>query len=204
VGKNQHRWKAWIEDVRVRKALEEAAEGLEWSWGIDKRNPKNFPLNTWFLFIQIDERLKNKPVVRAGTKLLAAAPPPEKLSDLVKERTIKAAYEDHHEGSYEDALRKAATGEDEGYSAWRKIMRAVDLAYVIRYHGLDSAPIPRLHFLHGKLLEIADSKHLRDLSLQGIVEFFDDVCPCGKKHQADAIRKLRKRRARVSKGQSLT
>lgn len=203
---NRHRWKTWITDRRVRQVLEEGAKGLQWAWKVDKQDRKRFPVNTWFLFVQIDEQLKNKPVVRRGIKLPTPPPPPQKLSDLVPERAIKAAYEDHNEGSYEDALRRAATGEDEGYAALRKIVRALDVAYVFRFHGFEFAPMPRVHFLHRKLLEIADAEPLRDLTLEGIVEFFDDVCPCGKKHKADAIRKLRNRRARRSKDttQSLT
>ena len=36
-----------------------------------------------------------------------------------------------------------------------------------------------------------------DLTSEGFVEFFDDLCPCGKKHQADAIRKLGQRIAKA-------
>jgi len=193
---NRHRWKAWITDRRVRQVLEEGAKGLQWAWRIDRESPKRFPVNTWYLFIQIDEQLRNAPVARTGVKIPRPPPPPEKLSDLLQECTIKAAYEDQNEGSYDDALKHAAKGYDEGYSAWRKIMRALDLAYIITHFGIDFAPKPRVHFLHRKLLEVADSEHLCDLNLEGIVEFFDDVCPCGKKHQPDAIRKLRKRRGK--------
>jgi len=72
------------------------------------------------------------------------------------------------------------------------------VAYVIIYYGLDSAPRPRVHFLHRELLDIVESEHLRDLSLEGIVEFLDDICPCGKKHKPDAVRKLRKRLVNAS------
>jgi hypothetical protein len=181
--------------------LEAAARGLAWAWKIDRESPKKFPVNTWYLFIQIDEQLRNAPVVRTGIKIPPPPPPPKKLSDLLEERTIRAVYQDQHGGKYEDALKQAAKGEDEGYLAWRKIVRALDLAYVIKYHGLDFAPMPHVHFLHRELLKLADSEHLCDLSLEGIVEFFDDVCPCGKKHQPDAVRKLRKRA--MSKSQVL-
>jgi hypothetical protein len=198
VRENRHRWKTWITDRRVRQVLEEGAKGLQWAWRLDRKSPKRFPVNTWYLFIQIDEQLRNAPVARTGIKIPPPPPPPEELSDLLKERTIKAAYQDQHDGSYEDALKQAARGQDEGYLAWRKIMRALDLAYVIIYQGLDFAPAPRVHFLHRKLLEVADSEHLCDLNFEGIAEFFDDVCPCGKKHQPDAIRKLRKRRGKLA------
>ena len=118
---------------------------------------------------------------------------PQRLSDLIQESTIKAAYEDHNETSYEDALKRAAAGLDEGYLAWRKIMRALDVAYTIRQDGLDFAPMPRVQFLHRRLLEIVYSEHLTGMVQEGIVEFFNDVCPCGGDHKEDALRKLAKR-----------
>lgn len=195
---NRHRWKEWIEDQGVRDLLESLAGELKRSWKLDRKNPESFPVNTWWLFVQIEDKLKNKPVLLAGSRVPPPPRPPQKLSDLIAERTIKAAYEDHNEGSYEDALKLAERGYDEGYSAWRKIRRALDVAYLILHYGIDFAPMPRVQFLHRRLLEVADSKHLRDLSLEGVVEFFDDVCPCGHEHRPDAIRKLRKRWSRRS------
>lgn len=196
VAQDRHRWRKWIEDVRVRDVLNDAAKGLEWAWKLDKKDPQHFPVNTWYLFVQTKEDLENRPLARSGAKLPPASPPPQRLSDLLDERTIKAVYENHNEGIYEDALKKAAKGYGEGRSAWRKLARAIDTAYLISHCGIDFAPRPRVHFLHRELLEITNSEHLRDLSLEGIVEFFDDVCPCGREHKTDAIRKLRKRAAR--------
>jgi hypothetical protein len=196
VSKNQHRWKEWIEDDRVRGILEGIGKGLERAWTLDRKSPKNFPINTWWLFVQVEEDLKNKPTeggIKVRTPLI-----PEKLSDLIAEPTIKGAYEDHNEGSYEDALKLAAVGYDEGYAAWRKIRRALDVAYMILHYSIDSAPMPRVHFLHRKLFEFAESTHLNGLNLEGIVEFFDDTCPCGKTHKPDALRKLRKRISKSS------
>jgi hypothetical protein len=193
---NQHRWKGWIEDTRVYDLLENLAGELKRSWKLDRKRPQRFPTNTWWLFVQIEDKLKNKPVLLAGSKLPPQPQTPGKFFDLIVERTVKAAYEDHNDDSYEHALKLAAKGDDKGYSAWRKIIRALDVAYRIFHYGLDSAPMPRLQFLHRRLLEIAKSKHLGDQTLGGVVEFFDDVCPCGHKHRPDAIRKLEKRWAR--------
>ena len=192
MSENQHRWKEWIEDDRAREILEGVATSLERAWTLDRKSPKNFPINTWWLFVQIEEELKNKPSEGVGIKVRTPLIP-EKLSDLIAEPTVKGAYEDHNEGSYEDALKLAAVGYDEGYAAWRKIWRALDVAYMTLHYSIDSAPMPRVHFLHRRLFEIADSKHLRGQSLEGIVEFFDDTCPCGKTHNPDALRKLKKR-----------
>ena len=199
VNKDQHRWKDWIDDRRVRDVLEDATGGLAWAWNLDKKSPKTFPVNTWYQFVQIDERLKNKTIARKGIKAPPPPPPPKKLSDLVDDATIRAAYEDQNEGSYENALVQARGGFGAGYRALRKIIRALDLAYLIIYQGIEQAPKPRVHFLHRSLLELVDSLQLRHLTHEGIVEFFDDVCPCGVKHRTDAIRKLRKRRERLPK-----
>ena len=123
-------------------------------------------------------------------------PPPETFSELVDDKVIAAVYEDQNDGSYKDALRKAAKPFGEGSKAWRKIMRAMDAAYAVNYFGLEFAPKPRVHFLHRNLLTLVDSPHLRDLTLRGVVEFIDDLCPCGKRHNLDAIRKLKRRAAR--------
>jgi hypothetical protein len=47
------------------------------------------------------------------------------------------------------------------------------------------------HVLHRGLLGIAE--HLIIDDPDGIVEFLDDVCPCGKKHSIEALKKLQDR-----------
>lgn len=192
MSKNQHRWKAWV-DERIRTVLEEAANGLVWAWKQDKKHRGSYPVNTWYLFYQIEEQLKNKPVVRMGIKLPPPPPPPQSLSELVDDEIIGSVYEDQNEGSYKDALKQAAAAYGEGTSAWRKILRAVDGAYATRHYGIEHAPKPRVHFLHRNLLEITNLATMSDFTNEGIAEFLDDICPCGKKHTPEAIRKLRKR-----------
>ena len=117
------------------------------------------------------------------------------------EKTIKAVYEQQNDGSYEGALKVAASGERNGTSAWRKIWLAANAAYLIRFYGIEFIPRPRVQFLHRRLLEIADATgtnevaddSINKLTHAGIAEFLDDLCPCGKKHKAETIRKLRKR-----------
>lgn len=187
-----------VDDNRIRNVLEEAAKTLDWAWKEDKRHPRSYPVNTWYHFLQIEEMLENKPVVRTGIIKVLPPPAPERLSDLVNDSTIASVYEDQNEGSYKDALKQAAAGFGKGASAWRKILRAADGAYGTNYYGLEHAPRPRVHFLHRNLLEIANCAKLSDLTNAGIAEFLDDVCPCGKQHTSDAVRKVRKRWARVS------
>lgn len=60
-------------------------------------------------------------------------------------------------------------------------------AYMIAAYGID-LPRPKVHVLHRGLLEIAEQLIIDEAD--GIVEFLDDVCPCGKTHSHEALRKL--------------
>ncbi|SRR5713101_846731 len=196
VSKNQHRWKGLL-SPRIQSVFEEGAKGLEWAWKQDKKHPDSYPINTWYLFAQIEEQLQNHPKIRKSIKLPPPSPPPQSLTELVDEKIIGVVYEDQNDGSYKDALKQAARAHGAGTSAWRKILRAIDGAYAIDYYGVEFAPKPRVHFLHRNLLTLADSEHLRGLTLEGILDFFEDMCPCGKTHKSDAVRKLMERRAKA-------
>jgi hypothetical protein len=201
---NQHRWKMSLVGSDHR-ALDGAAGTLAWTWKMDIKSPKSYPLNTDYAFCQIKERIRDgqhpslPPTERMRSKLPPPPPPPKRLSELIHERTIRAVYEDQNAGRYGDALKLAAR---QNYPAFRRILNAIGQAYLIDYFGPDAAPRPRVHFLHRNLLEIADLLGLSDLKHDGIVEFLDDMCPCRKTHQPDAIRKLRKRLAGVSSTES--
>lgn len=191
VGHNRHRWKILLDD-EVLQLFEMVPQRLREAWQRDKKHPKTFPMDTWLFFARLKENLKRELPVSADNKIRLPLDP-IRLSDLIPEPAIKSAYEDHNQGSYADALTIAAKGYDEGYSAWRKIMRALDVAYLILHYGIEFAPMPRVHYLHRRLLEISECEHLRGLTPEGLVEFLDDVCPCGQRHNQDAIRKLKKR-----------
>jgi hypothetical protein len=205
VAHNQHRWKDAVSEDALR-VLEDSAKRLKWAWAFDKKDPKLFPINTDYVFAEIEEQLskasQGKSRIRPQPRRLPTlSRPPKSFSALVDEKTIKAVYEQQNNGSYEGALKLAASGERKGTSAWRKIWLAANDAYLIRFYGIEFIPRPRVQFLHRRLLEIADatgSNELADeginkLTHAGIAEFLDDLCPCGKKHKAETIRKLRRR-----------
>jgi hypothetical protein len=197
VKKNQHRWKKSLDD-RTRTVIEDATETLKWSWDLDRESPESYPLNTSDAFTQIQQQLRGKSRRTTHTKLPPASPPPKNLSDLVDERAISAIYEDQNEGKYQDALKQAASARGDAPRVWRKILRAANAAYMVGRYGLDAIPKPKTHFLHRNLLDLLESKELdlAGLTLEGLVEFFNDICPCGQRHTTEAIRKLRERRAR--------
>jgi len=204
VNKSRHRWKLSL-DLPNRHTLEEFAETLAWAWKRDMRAPKSYPMNTEYAFSRIKKHIRESKSAgrphpkRQLLRMPPPPPPPKCLLELVNEGTICAAYEDHNAGSYRDALKRAARDDD---TTFRKILNAIERAYLIDRFGLDAAPQPRIHFLHRNLLEIAGLLDLGDLKHEGILEFLDDLCPCGKKHRPDATRKLRKRLATKSDSKS--
>ena len=117
--------------------------------------------------------------------------------DLIDEKIVKAVYEDQNSGSYKDAIRKASAGGKRGFAIWRKILRSIDRAYGIGIYGIEVVPMPKVHFLHREFLNIVNLLKLDDMTSEGLAEFFDDLCPCGKKHRAETIRKLGKRSAKA-------
>src|SRR5579863_129383 len=140
MSKRQHRWKKWP-PPDVTKTLEANVKHLKWAWSLDKQSPKVFPMNTWWIFVQLEDRLKDDGGPKTKAKL-PTLPLPTSFADLIPERTLKAAYEDHYEGSFADALKLARKGFGDGYRAWRKIKHALEIAYLICHQGLDMAPMP--------------------------------------------------------------
>lgn len=193
---NQHRWKGSVSE-KIQHDLENAAKELKESWSIDSGDPRLYPFITEFALNDLRGRIRNRP---RSTKLPPVPEPPpkaENLTDLIEEETVRAVYEDQNSGSYKEALRKASVGGKQGLVVWRKILRSIHRAYEIGIHGAEIAPMPRVHFLHREILDLVTLLKLNDLTSEGLVEFFDDLCPCGKKHQTDAIRKLGKRIAKA-------
>jgi hypothetical protein len=166
VARNQHRWKRSVSD-HARRVLEESAQGLKWAWETDKEYPKSFPINTHSAFAEIRSLLtkgsRDTSQIEQQT-VPSPPPPPKRLSELVKERTIKAVYEHQNDGGYEDALELAASREMKGAIAWRKILHAVNAAYLISFYGLEFIPKPRVQFLHRNLLKIAEMVGMNDLT----------------------------------------
>lgn len=166
---------------------------------------KSFPVNTNYAFGEIKEwidecRRGGKPEIERKGLRLRRSRPPKRFSELVDDGVIRAVFENQNVGSYSDALKLAASGDKSAHFTFWKILKAIEPAYLISHFGDDAAPKPKVNFLHRNLLDLADLLRLSDLTHEGIVEFLDDLCPCRKRHTADAIRKLRKRASRCGPG----
>ena len=88
-------------------------------------------------------------------------------------------------------MTQASKGFDAGFAAWRKIIKYLTPAYLIKFGGDDGTKL-KVHFLHRGLLGIAKSVE-PGLSEEGLADFLDYICPCGKKHKPEAVRKSEER-----------
>ena len=189
--KSQHRWKKSLAPEHV-EILEEAAQALKQAWEWDKDHSKRYPVNTDHALWETKLQLRGKIRKRKTTKLPAYRRP-KRLHDFVDEDVVRTIYEQQHSESFQDALEQAADGFGAGFVAWKRIVSCLPAAYLVQFGVEEMLPKPKVHLLHRELLRIAGSLELEDLITEGLAEFFDDLCPCGKKHNAEAIRKLGKR-----------
>ncbi len=198
VTNSQRRWKNSLTEKGVA-ILENLAEELRHIWAEDSKYPKAYPLSTNDLFREAKLRLLNRKISWSRTGKLPPVPaPPKRFAELFEERDIKALYEDKFSDSYDEAIRLAGIGGQGAGKAVHKLLKVAREAYYVRM-GCEY-PAPRVHFLHRQLLELAEFIEIDDLTNKGLEEFFDDTCPCGKKHKAEAIRKLKIRKQSRSKG----
>ena len=120
-------------------------------------------------------------------------PPPTHFVDLFDEDVMKIIYGLQHNDRYDDAL-KLAGSKGKGFGkAFHNLLKAAEAEYKFGIFGFDVMPKPKVHLLHRELLDIAARLKLDRLTNDGLEELFDDICPCARKHKAEAIRKLRKR-----------
>jgi hypothetical protein len=197
VRQNQHRWKQSLGE-NLCGVLEDAAALLELAWNLDIKHPESYPFNTSYAFGEIAERIREAQRGESKKKSKWSNPMPQprsprRFADLVDEKILRSLYEEQNAGSYLEALKCAASADKAAHFVFHKILKLVEPTYVRGHFGDGVQPKPRVQFLHRNLLEIAGLLNLSILVHKGIVEFMDDLCPCGKAHRVDAIRKLRKR-----------
>jgi hypothetical protein len=196
-----HRWKNSLTPEHVA-ILEEAAGALKQAWEWDNESPESYPLNMDHALWETKLQLKGQRRKRKTTKMPAYRRP-KCLHDFIDESVVRMLYEQQHSESYQDALERAADGFGAGFAAWRKIVNCLPATYLLAMGGEWNLPKPKVHFLHRELLDIAASLGIDDLVKEGLAEFFDDLCPCGKKHNAETIRKLAKRVTKSRKTRKL-
>jgi len=191
---------------QTHQVIEEAAESLKWAWETDEKDRKSYPVNTSHAFAELTRQIKEiprstetriKPTLRDF--LARRRQPPTSFSELISEEVIRAIYEDQNADSYQNALKRAASRHSPTFF---KILKAIREAYFVECYGTEPPRPKKTNFLHRGLLDIANLAGLTALTAEQLADFFDKICPCGKEHDPDAIRKLRGRWKRRSRPQS--
>jgi hypothetical protein len=196
---NQHRWKKLAESPEAVALLLEAKKRLRSAWISDQKDSKGYPIDTSYVLAQIQANLL-APNLRKRVRLQILKEPTT-LAELIPEKLIKAIWEDHHSGTYRDALRKAALFDfrehDMSWKIFQSIVRAMETAYLVNFFGHELLPKPKVNILHRGLSQIASMIGLKGQTVEGFAEFIDDLCPCGRGHNKEAIRKLWSRTPRI-------
>lgn len=86
------------------------------------------------------------------------------------------------------AMEKERAGD---LDAHKQIVRATDEFWQLQ-HGFRVLPF-KVHEIHSDLMELGFGLGLRKLSAEELADCFSQLCPCGKQHDADAMKKQRRR-----------
>lgn len=193
-------WKGWIESPDVLRALLEGGELLKSAWESDQQGGNHkykdtYPVNTDRALTEILERVSKKsPKVRRQVRRVPPPKIPMSLAELIPEKLVKSVWELHHQGSFRDAIKKAASfnpaNRDEGWKSFRGILWAIENAYAVGRWGSEVLPGPKVNILHLGLNQIARAAGLGDQTEQGFAQFLDSLCPCGLRNHRESVRKL--------------
>lgn len=157
-------------------------------------------MSTSYALAEVRQGLSTKPPSKSGPFRMPVPKKPKSLAELVPEKLVKAVWEDHHSGAFEDAIGKAIPENfDEQTKSWKVfqgILRAMERAYGVSVFGIDVLPKPKVSILHKGLRQIARLAGLGAQTDEGFAEFLDDLCPCGLKNHEEAVRKLSSRSRR--------
>ena len=195
----QHAWVGYLELPEIEPLLWQSVEPLKAAWKRDQKHPKAYPADTSYVLAEIQQRVTRRMGVRSPGRFLSLKIP-KTLSELVSEGTIKSIWEENHNGSFEEAIARAAASDyknpNKSWKVFQGIIRAMETAYLVEYWGLEFMGMPKVNILHKGLDEIA-AAGIGDQMERGFAEFLDDLCPCGLKKHREAVRKLASRSARM-------
>jgi hypothetical protein len=198
---SRHLWEQWVDLKEDLTFLRKAQKRLESAWKCDGRDPKSYPINTSYALAEIEESLSIQP--RDTNFTVRASKEPRSLAELVPEELIKTVWEEHHAGTFEEAIRQAAGVSfaelPKSWKAFQGIIRAMETAYLASFFGDEFLPKPKVSILHRGLARITRAAGLELETDAAFAEFLDGFCPCGIRRHKEAVRKLSSRSARISR-----
>jgi len=193
---SRHAWENWVPTEEIREVLLEGGKRLRSAWESDQKDRKHYPISTDWALAEIQSMVSTSGDRARRKEVSSFFKKPKTLSQLIPESTVKAIWEDHNRGRFEDALEAASLGYKDPKKGWRvfkSIVVAIERAYLFEQWGWEVLPKPKASILHKGLQKIAIAAGLRDLTEAGFAEFLDDLCPCGISRHREAVRKFRTR-----------
>lgn len=181
------------------KLLLESKEQIRQAWERDDYGTKCFPINTASLLYDIESKLKGlRPRKRRRSRkrkdiVLEVA---TRLRDILPERTVQRVHEYLHEEPFREALAELSSTETFA-KAFSRIRETIDHALYVDRDGYDILPKPRGNWLHRQMLSTLASAAPGKFSDSEMAELFDYFCPCGTKHNREAMKKFRWRLSRA-------
>ena len=194
------RWEVWMDSEETKRLLWRAKGLLKTAWEWDRRHPSSYPINTAYAIAEIQSGLSKRSRNARARVSMPKPKEPKNLAELFPERLVKTVWEEQHSGTFKDAIKQAARiGHDEkkSWKAFQGIIRAIETTYLASYISLELLRRPKVNILHRGLDRIARAAGLGDQTSEGFSEFLDDLCPCGLRRHAEALRKLSSRSPQV-------
>ncbi len=175
------------------KLLVDSKEQIRLAWERDSQGTKGFPLNTSYLFLDLESQLMG----RKPRKIRSIPYPkvPTRLSDILPEEVVQRVHEYLYEQPFEDALAEVHSA-DTANASLERLKNTIETALEVRHFGDEALPAPRGNWLHRQLLGIITAVAPEKVTDSEMVELFDHFCPCGIEHNREAIKKFRWRHSR--------
>jgi hypothetical protein len=118
---------------------------------------------------------------------------PSSYQDPTEEDLAFGLLEYIHWRKFREPLSHAFKRADSGdLDAYRRVERTRQEAYRLR-HRLGGIPAAKEHPQHAPLLSMGMELGLECLTAEELADCFDEICPCGKVHDPEALKKQRSR-----------
>src|SRR5437016_10985434 len=163
-------------------------EQIREAWHRDERGKKGFPLNTAHLLWELEARLKGEWRTRR-IRFLAYSKAPRGLRDILPEKVVRQVHEYLHEEPFQDALDELHSA-NAAPQARERIQNTLVTALEVQQVGEQVLPKPRGNWLHRQMLRTVRAATPEKFTDSEMAKLFDQLCPCGTKHNREAMKKF--------------
>lgn len=168
------------------------AERIRKAWRRDKKGGEPYPLNTASALSELEAKLNGR--IPRRLRFVPVPKDPKRLRDILPEYVVRQVHEYLHEEPFTDALDQLHTMSFD--RALARIEATVTTALAVDLLGAGMLPKPRGNWIHRQILKVVRAAHPGKLSDTEMAELFNQLCPCGIKHNREAMKKFRSRWSR--------